>query len=80
MIAAFAVSTAFLVFYLLHKYLQGFHNVTLEAGPVVRAVYLVMLSSHVVLATMAATKANIRGRRRISLGYAPPTLGWFIFR
>lgn len=50
MIAAFAVSAVFLVSYLLHKYLQGFTNTTLEAGPVLRTAYLAMLSSHVVLA------------------------------
>ena len=50
MISAFVVSAAFLVFYLLHKYLQGFSNITLEAGPVARGIYLAMLFSHVVLA------------------------------
>lgn len=50
MIAAFGVSSAFLVFYLLHKYLQGFHNTTLGVDGVVQVAYLTLLSSHVVLA------------------------------
>ena len=68
MIAAFVVSTAFLGFYLLHKYLQGFSNITLEAGPVARAIYLAMLSSHVVLAmtvpvfAVALITLGLRGR------------------
>ncbi len=50
MIAAFVVSSAFLAGYLLHKYLQGFQNTTLEVEGVARAAYLVLLVSHVVLA------------------------------
>ena len=50
MITAFVVSSAFLAFYLLHKYLQGFQNTTLEVEGVARAAYLVLLVSHVVLA------------------------------
>lgn len=50
MIAAFVVSSAFLASYLLHKYLQGFHNTTLDVEGVARAAYLVLLVSHVVLA------------------------------
>ena len=50
MITAFVVSSAFLAGYLLHKYLQGFQNTTLEVEGVARAAYLVLLVSHVVLA------------------------------
>ena len=50
MIAAFVVSSAFLACYLLHKYLQGFQNTTLDVEGAARAAYLVLLFTHVVLA------------------------------
>lgn len=50
MLSAFAVSSLFLVFYVLHKASRGFENTTFAAEGAAKAAYLVMLSSHVVLA------------------------------
>jgi uncharacterized membrane protein YozB (DUF420 family) len=50
MLSAFAVSTLFLALYLLHKASRGFENTTLNVGGAAKAAYLVMLTSHVLLA------------------------------
>ena len=51
MIAAFAFSTLFLVGYLLHHYLHA--EVKYPAGGALRAVYIPLLISHIVLAAVA---------------------------
>jgi len=50
MLSAFAVSSVFLVSYLLHKWLRDFENTTFHATGVLKSVYLVLLLSHIVLA------------------------------
>jgi len=50
MISAFAVSSLFLVLYLLHKWSRGFENTTFHATGAVKAAYLALLASHVLLA------------------------------
>jgi uncharacterized membrane protein YozB (DUF420 family) len=50
MLSAFAVSTLFLALYLLHKASRGFENTTLNVGGAAKVAYLVMLTSHVLLA------------------------------
>lgn len=51
MLAAFAVSSLFLVFYVMHKASRNFENTTFHAEGAARAAYLALLFSHVVLAT-----------------------------
>jgi uncharacterized membrane protein YozB (DUF420 family) len=48
--AAFAVSSLFLVLYVLHKWSRGFENTTYHAEGLVRGLYLGLLFSHVLLA------------------------------
>lgn len=50
MIAAFAVSSVFLVSYLVHKSARHFENTTFNAVGVAKAAYLALLASHVLLA------------------------------
>lgn len=50
MLAAFAVSSLFLVLYVLHKALLGFESVAFGGEGGLKALYLVILFSHVVLA------------------------------
>jgi uncharacterized membrane protein YozB (DUF420 family) len=50
MTSAFAVSTVFLAFYLLHKWSRNFENTPFHAEGPARVAYLAMLASHVVLA------------------------------
>lgn len=50
MIAAFAVSSLFLVLYVLHKASRGFENTTFHAEGLAKTGYLVLLVSHVSLA------------------------------
>jgi uncharacterized membrane protein YozB (DUF420 family) len=50
MLAAFGVSSVFLVFYVAHKASRDFENTTFGAEGVVKAAYLVLLASHVLLA------------------------------
>jgi uncharacterized membrane protein YozB (DUF420 family) len=50
MLAAFGVSSVFLVFYVAHKASRDFENTTFGAEGVVKAAYLVLLTSHVLLA------------------------------
>ncbi len=51
MLSAFAVSTLFLVLYVLHKAWRGFESTSFHGEGLVRVAYLVILSTHVVLAT-----------------------------
>lgn len=48
--SAFAVSTLFLVLYVLHKWSRGFENTAFHAEGAAQAAYLAVLASHVVLA------------------------------
>jgi len=50
MLAAFAVSSLFLAFYVTHKASRGFENTTFHAEGAAKTAYLVMLATHVVLA------------------------------
>jgi uncharacterized membrane protein YozB (DUF420 family) len=50
MLSAFAVSSVFLVSYLLHKWLRDFENTTFHATGVLKSAYLMLLLSHIVLA------------------------------
>lgn len=50
MTSAFAVSTLFLVLYVLHKWSRGFENTAFHAEGPARAAYLALLASHVTLA------------------------------
>jgi uncharacterized membrane protein YozB (DUF420 family) len=50
MLSAFAVSSVFLVSYLLHKWLRDFANTTFHATGVLKSAYLMLLLSHIVLA------------------------------
>ena len=50
MLAAFAVSSVFLVLYVAHKASRGFENTTFHAVGPAKAAYLALLFSHVVLA------------------------------
>lgn len=50
MIAAFVVSTAFLILYVLHKASKDFETTTFHVQGVAKGLYLGLLGSHVVLA------------------------------
>jgi uncharacterized membrane protein YozB (DUF420 family) len=50
MIAAFVVSSLFLVLYVAHKVSRGFVNTTLHASGLAKDAYLAMLATHVLLA------------------------------
>ena len=50
MIAAFSVSSLFLVFYVSHKVSRNFENTTFNAEGWAKTAYLVLLGSHVLLA------------------------------
>jgi uncharacterized membrane protein YozB (DUF420 family) len=68
MISAFAVSSLFLVLYLVHKASRHFENTTFHAQGVAKAAYLVLLASHVLLAmtvpplAIALIALGLRGR------------------
>lgn len=50
MLAAFAVSSVFLVLYVTHKVARDFENTTFHAVGLAKTAYLVLLASHVLLA------------------------------
>ena len=50
MLAAFAVSSLFLVLYVAHKLARGFESTHYNGEGIVRVLYFVILSSHLVLA------------------------------
>ena len=50
MLAAFGVSSVFLIFYVTHKVSRDFENTAFGAEGVAKAAYLVLLASHVLLA------------------------------
>jgi uncharacterized membrane protein YozB (DUF420 family) len=52
MLAAFAVSSAFLASYLIHKASRSFENTTFNAGGAAKTAYLALLASHVLLAAL----------------------------
>lgn len=68
MLAAFAVSSLFLAFYLLHKAARSFENTPFHAEGVAKLAYLALLFSHVVLAmtvpvfAIALIRLGLRGR------------------
>jgi uncharacterized membrane protein YozB (DUF420 family) len=52
MLAAFAVSSLFLVSYVAHKAARSFENTTFNATGAAKTAYLALLASHVVLAAL----------------------------
>ena len=50
MISAFAVSSLFLFFYVLHKWLRDFETTTFNVEGIAKVAYLIFLTSHVSLA------------------------------
>jgi uncharacterized membrane protein YozB (DUF420 family) len=50
MLAAFAVSSVFLVFYVLHKWSRDFENTPFNVEGAAKTAYLLLLASHVLLA------------------------------
>ncbi|MCL4685018.1 DUF420 domain-containing protein [Myxococcota bacterium] len=68
MMAAFAVSSLFLVLYVLHKASRDFENTTFQATGLAKTAYLVLLFSHVSLAitvpplAIALIVLGLRGR------------------
>jgi uncharacterized membrane protein YozB (DUF420 family) len=68
MLAAFALSSLFLVLYVAHKAARGFESTTFHAEGWARSAYLALLASHVVLAmaipplAIALVTLGLRGR------------------
>ena len=63
MLAAFGVSSVFLVLYVSHKASKSFENTTFNAEGVAKAAYLVLLASHIIL----AMSVNYDGRDPMNL-------------
>jgi len=69
MLAAFAVSSLFLVSYLAHKVSRGFENTTFNVEGPAKLAYLGLLASHVLLAmtvpvfAIALIRLGTRGER-----------------
>ncbi|MBM4382243.1 MAG: DUF420 domain-containing protein [Deltaproteobacteria bacterium] len=67
MLAAFGVSSLFLVFYVAHKAARSFENTTFNAEGAAKTAYLALLASHVVLAAcvpflaLALIRFGLRG-------------------
>ncbi|MGI9590956.1 MAG: DUF420 domain-containing protein [Myxococcota bacterium] len=59
MIAAFCVSSLFLVSYLVHKFARDFENTTFHATGLAKTAYLALLASHVSLAMTVPVLASI---------------------
>jgi uncharacterized membrane protein YozB (DUF420 family) len=68
MLAAFALSSLFLVLYVAHKAARSFESTPFHAGGAARAAYLALLASHVTLAMVVPPLAirlvvlGLRGR------------------
>lgn len=68
MLAAFALSSVFLVLYVAHKAARSFENTPFHADGAARAAYLALLASHVTLAmtipplAIALVTLGLRGR------------------
>ena len=85
MLSAFGVSALFLTFYVAHKASKGFTNTTFNVEGVAKAAYLVLLSTHLVLAMAVPVLAillirwglrNERARhRRLARGPEQPPHG-----
>jgi uncharacterized membrane protein YozB (DUF420 family) len=80
MIAAFAVSSLFLVFYLVHKAWRGFEHTSFGAEGIAHATYLALLASHVVLALavppLAVTLVALGLRGRVAAHRRLARLAW----
>jgi len=69
MLAAFAVSSVFLVSYLTHKFARSFENTTFNVEGPAKLAYLALLGSHVLLAmsvpvfAIALIRLGTRGER-----------------
>jgi uncharacterized membrane protein YozB (DUF420 family) len=57
MISAFCVSSLFLFFYVLHKWLRDFENTTFNVEGAAKLAYLVLLATHVTLAALVPVLA-----------------------
>ena len=66
-LAAFGVSSVFLIFYVAHKAARSFENTTFNATGAAKTAYLALLASHVVLAAcvpflaLALIRFGLRG-------------------
>jgi len=58
MISAFAVSSLFLFFYVLHKWLRDFENTTFNVEGAAKLAYLLLLATHVTLAAIVPALAT----------------------
>ena len=80
MLAAFAVSSLFLVLYVTHKVLLGFESTSFRAEGVARLLYLVLLFSHVALAMvvpiLAIAMIRLGLTRRIETHKRLAKLAW----
>ena len=83
MLAAFAVSSLFLLLYVTHKVSRNFENTTFNAEGWVKGAYLLLLASHVLLAmtvpvfAIALIRLGLRGERERHRRLA--RIGWPIW-
>jgi uncharacterized membrane protein YozB (DUF420 family) len=80
MLAAFAVSSLFLVLYVAHKVLLGFESTTFQAEGAARVLYRILLVSHVLLAmavpVLAIAMIRLGLTRRIETHRKLARLAW----
>ncbi len=83
MLAAFAVSSLFLVLYVTHKVLLGFESTAFHAEGTAKLLYLILLVSHVVLAmavpVLAIAMIRLGLTRRIETHRRLAKLAWPIW-
>jgi len=83
MLAAFCVSTLFLVLYVAHKVSRSFENTTFHAEGAAKVAYLALLASHVVLAAtvpfLAITLIALGLRGRIARHRRLARVAWPIW-
>ena len=83
MLAAFAVSSLFLVLYVVHKASRGFVNTTFHVAGLAKVAYLAMLASHVVLAAtvpvLAIALVVLARRDRIAAHRRLARIAWPIW-
>ena len=83
MLAAFAVSSLFLVLYVTHKVLLGFESTAFHAEGAAKLLYLILLVSHVVLAmavpVLAIAMIRLGLTRRIETHRRLAKLAWPIW-
>ena len=83
MLAAFAVSSAFLVLYVAHKASRGFVNTPFHAVGFAKAAYLVLLFTHVTLAAtvpfFAIALITLAARDRVATHRRVARIAWPIW-